>query len=203
MAAVQDVSHLPTTSKGCLEGGTGRLPPWPALLPSEANARVICRSLCCGRGTGPGSRAPGPTGTQACRPLPQTVSLSLTPKAVLTLCSGWGPLQLLSQSQTLETIFWLLLCPTVLTTWQSGLCSRGPVTTSELPRTSSLLPWTPFDSGPHSSSWNKAQDPTDHPRNSPSLLLLHIKSCQFFLLNTSETVYTGPFENADVQLSLM
>lgn len=103
MAAVQDVSHLPTTSKGCLEGGTGRLPPWPALLPSEANARVIFRSLCCGRGTGPGTRAPGPPGAQACRPLPQTVSLSHPQSCALpsalggALCSFLLRVKLLKQ----------------------------------------------------------------------------------------------------------
>ena len=95
-------------------------------------------------------------------PAPDSQPLS-PPELCSTLCSGWGPLQLLTQTQTLETVFWLLLCPTVLATWQPGLCPQVPITTSELPSTRPLLPWTPFDSGPHSLSWNKAQDPSAIP----------------------------------------
>lgn len=99
VAAVQDVSHLPTTSKGCLEGGIGRLPSWPALPPREVNTRVTCRFFCCGsreRVRQQGSRPPGDH-----RPPPQTVSLSLSPTQMCSaLPSGWGPLQPLPQSQT-------------------------------------------------------------------------------------------------------
>ena len=124
VAAVQDVSHLPTTSKGCLEGGIGRLPSWPALPPSEVNARVICRPFCGGsreRVRQQGSRPPGdhrPTD-----PRPRQSAFPCHPQRCVLPSPLDGALCNLSlRAKLLETVVLLLLCLSVLTILQSGLC---------------------------------------------------------------------------------
>lgn len=168
MAAVQDVSHLPTTSKGCLEGGSGRFPSWPALPLSEANSRDICRLFCCGVGRGGGDQHQA-AGLQASRG-PQDPHLTrppfLSPQRSALPSSLDGVLcSLLLRARVLETVV-LLLLPV-----SSPPCSLAfvPITTSELPKTRPQLPWAPFGSGPHPSSWNKAPNPPGIPQPPPSV----------------------------------
>lgn len=121
-AAVQDVSHLPTTSKGCLEGRIGRLPSWPALPPSEGNARVTRRSFRCGPGTASDSRAPGLPRTTG----PQTPDSSQSPPPPHRCAPSSPPdgalCSLPLRAKLLETVVLLLLCLSVLTPLQPGLC---------------------------------------------------------------------------------
>lgn len=152
MAAVQDVTYLPTTSKAAWRWNW-RLCSWPPLPPHEAHSRVICRPFCCGRGKS-GSRAPGLRDLMSPDPHPRQSAFPLTHRDVLRPALQMGPFAGSEpNSRNTRLALFLPQCPCHTSVWSLSLSVPDQA----------LAPWAASDCGAHPLSWNKTQNPTVHP----------------------------------------